>query len=110
MAALGSNVARGIGEHPNYHDGDMSAVESEAHADTEGDMRDPKRIATLFADQECPESLAKSLAALWGPTAPTGTMRQILMEGVLRELQEYAYEILLADNVDRIRKEIRWGR
>ena len=108
MAALGSNVARGIGESPDYYKSD--SILDEAHMDTEGDMRDPKRIATLFYGQECPESLAKSLAALWGPTAPQGTMRHILMEGVIRELEEYAYEILLADNVDRIQKEIHWSR
>jgi len=108
MAALGSNVARGIGEHPDYYKSD--AVVDEAHADTEGDMRDPKRIATLFHDQECPDQLAKSLAALWGPTAPTGMMRHILLESVIAQLQDHAYDLLFADNLDRIQKEINWGR
>ena len=107
MAALGSNVSRGIGEHPDYYKSD--AVVDEAHADTEGDMRDPKRIATLFHDQECPLALAKSLAALWGATAPTGMLRQILLESLFDQLQAHAYDVLFADNLDRIREEIRWG-
>jgi hypothetical protein len=73
-------------------------------------MRDPKRIATLFHDQECPLALAKSLAALWGPTAPQGMLRHILLESVIDQLQAHAYDLLFADNLDRIQKEINWGR
>jgi hypothetical protein len=102
-----SSIAKAIGEHPNYYKGDEDAAELEAADCAESDMRDHRMVAKCFHGE--PVALAKALAALWGPTAPTGTVRQILLETALSELQEYCYEILYADNLDRIRDEIRWG-
>ena len=102
-------IARGIGEHPDYYKSDEDAAETEAAQCAESDMRDPRMIGSLFHGDGEPDLMCKHLASLWGPTAPTGTIRQILLETAISELQNYCYKLLYQDNLDRIREEIRWG-